>query len=221
MTATTPSGTLTLRRSSPLGSRWPSMTSPTGSGSATIDRTAPAIAEMRAGSSASRSISASERPDSRPASRSRALASRISGARSSSASATRRSAGSLSAVLMVASTREALLGARQGSETVGDATAIDSKSLGEHEVVPVDRFLGRARQHLAHLGGLAPHDPPPLGRRVVADPLAHGVVRQRPDLDGVAGVERSPHLDDPDRQQRRPALAQRPRRAGIDAQRAL
>src|SRR3954451_242338 len=47
-TAMTPSGTRTFRTSSPLGSRKPSMTSPTGSGSAAIERVAAATA-ARAG----------------------------------------------------------------------------------------------------------------------------------------------------------------------------
>ena len=68
-----------MRNSSPLARRPPSTTSPTGSGSAAIARAPSAIARTRASSSASRSISAAESPDSRPASRSRALASRISG----------------------------------------------------------------------------------------------------------------------------------------------
>ena len=45
----------------------------------------------------------------------------------------------------------------------------------QDEVVAVDGFLGRARQHLAHRGGLQPHHPPQLGRGVVRDPLADGV----------------------------------------------
>ena len=70
-------------------------------------------------------MSAPESPASRPASRSRALASSTSGARSSSASATRSSAASLTAVLIVASVREAALAARQTSVTEGDATAME------------------------------------------------------------------------------------------------
>ena len=75
-------------------------------------------------------------------------------------------------------------------------------------------FAGGAEQ-VAHLDRpLALHEPQLVGRerrdaladrRAVAD-----------DVDGVAGVERPAHLDDADRQQRRPALAQRPRRAGVD-----
>ena len=36
------------------------------------------------------------------------------------------------------------------------------------------------------------------------------------DVDRVAGLEGAVHADDPDRQQRRPAVAQRPRGAGVD-----
>ena len=46
-TATTPSGTRTLRICRPLAKREPSITSPTGSGSATISRTPRAIAAIR------------------------------------------------------------------------------------------------------------------------------------------------------------------------------
>ena len=100
------------------------MTSPTGSGRAAIARTAPAIEAIRAGSSASRSISALERPDSRPASRSRALASSTSSARASSASATRSSAASFAPLDIVASERDAACAARQISVTLGVATAM-------------------------------------------------------------------------------------------------
>ena len=65
-----------------------------------------------------------------------------------------------------------------GQAGVGDGGGCDGhgKSLGQHEVVPVDCFLGRARQLLAHLGGLAADHAPQLDRRVVADPLAHEAV---------------------------------------------
>ena len=116
-TAITPSGTRTLRTSSPFASRKPSMTSPTGSGSATMSRTWPAIAAIRPVSSASRSISASVSPASRPASRSRALASRISGVRSISSSAIASSAASLIPEGRLASVRAARLAAAQVSAT--------------------------------------------------------------------------------------------------------
>ena len=110
-----------------------------------------------------------------------------------------------------------------GQAGVGDGGGGDGhgKSLGQHEVVPVDCFLGRARQLLAHLGGLAADHAPQLDRRVVADPLAHEAVVGLADLDRVAGVEAAVDLDDADRQQRRAALAQRPRGAGVDAERPL
>ena len=52
-------------------------------------------------------------------------------------------------------------------------------------------------------------------RRVAADPLAdRGAVVHH--LDRVAGIEVAGHVDDPDGQQRRPAVAQRPRRPAVD-----
>ena len=123
-TATTPSGTRTLRISRPLANRRPSMTSPTGSGRATMSRTPRAIAAIRAASSARRSISAAESPASRPASRSRALASRMSPVRRSSASATASSARSLVAESRVASSRAAARAARHSSVTDWVATAM-------------------------------------------------------------------------------------------------
>ena len=69
-------------------------------------------------------MSAAERPDSRPASRSRALASRISGVRASSASATASSARSFVAVSSAASSRAAAFAVRQRSVTDWVATAI-------------------------------------------------------------------------------------------------
>ena len=82
------------------------------------------IAAIRSASSARRSISAAESPDSRPASRSRALASRISGVRACSADAIASSAASLTAELVAASPREAALAARQMSVTeVGEEIA--------------------------------------------------------------------------------------------------
>ena len=123
-----PSGTRTLRTSSPLASRKPSITSPTGSGSATMSLTCRAIAAIRPASSASRSISASVKPASRPASRSRALASRISGVRSISSSAIASSAASLTPE---GSSRAARgpLGGRAGSATDVAVVAI-SKHKG-------------------------------------------------------------------------------------------
>src|SRR3954470_2732878 len=100
------------------------MTSPTGSGSAAMSRTCWAIAATRASSSSRRSSSAADRFASRPASRSRALASRISGVRAISASAIACSAASLSAVGIAASRRDAALAERQMSATDGLAMAI-------------------------------------------------------------------------------------------------
>ena len=52
-------------------------------------------------------------------------------------------------------------------------------------------------------------------------PLPIAAVAGLADLDRVAGVEGARDVDDADRQQRRPALAQRPRGAGVDAQRPV
>ena len=107
------------------------MTSPTGSGSATISRTPSAIAATRPSSSARRSISALESPDSRPASRSRAFASRISGVRALSASATASRAASLTPDPSWASRRAALLAARQMSVTERVAGGAVIEAMGE------------------------------------------------------------------------------------------
>src|SRR5262249_34326340 len=148
-----------------------------GSGSAAIARTPSAIPRTRPGLSARRSSSAASSPASRPASMSRALASRISGVRPSSASAIACSAASLVPVGSAARTREASRAARHSSATDGAAvvatgTVVAMDLLHQDEVVPVDRLLGRARQDLADLRALHPHDPAQLARRVVADPLA-------------------------------------------------
>src|SRR5215212_9869089 len=82
-------------------------------------------------------------------------------------------------------------------------------------------LLGGAGEYLAHRRGLHPHHLAELGGGVVADPLADGVVAAaasvaRADLDRLARLERARDVDDADRQQRRPALAQRPRGAAVD-----
>src|SRR3954470_1370182 len=170
-------------------------------------RVAAAIPAIRSSVSRRRSISASDSPASRPASRSRALASRISGARASSASAIARSAASLSAVGSVASRREVALAARQMSVTEEAATSMAEgyrrSALRQHEVVAVHGLLGRARQDLADLGGLQALDAAQLGGRQRDDALA----QQPPvvgglDLDRVAAHELTADVDDPDRQQR-------------------
>src|SRR3954463_13663822 len=126
-----------------------------------------------------RSISASDSPASWPASRSIALASRISGVRATSASAIASSAASFVALSICASARDAALAARQISGTDEVARAMregyavgGGRDLVENEVVAVHGLLGRARDHLAHLGGLQPAHPAQLGGGVVADPLA-------------------------------------------------
>src|SRR4051795_5165652 len=220
-TATTPSGTRTLRTSSPFGSRNPSMTSPTGSRSVAMSRTWAAIAPTRASSSIRRSSSAALRPASRPASMSRALASTISSTRAASASAIACRAASFAAVSSDASRRAAARAATHTSVTDRAATAMERR-LGEHEIVAVDRFLGRPGQHLAHLGGLHARHLAQLVRGVVADPLRHDATAiGTDDLHGVTGIEGPAHLDDPDRKQAGAAVAQRPRSALVDDQRAV
>ena len=66
-----------------------------------------------------------------------------------------------------------------------------------------------------------PHDAPQLGRRVVARSPCRRAAPSTHDVDRVAGVEGAARRDDPDRQQRRAALAQRPRGAGVDDDAAL
>src|SRR6476660_6777770 len=179
------------------------MTSPTGSGSAAIARTPSAIARTRPSSSASRSSSASSSPAARPACMSSSLASRISPLRSTSACAIDSRARSFTAVLNVASARDASRAVRQRSAT--DWAVVAMPQLHQHEVVAVNGLLARARQHLADLDALEAHDPPQLRGRVVADALADHEVGLR-DVDGVAGVEAAADVDDPHRQQRRAAL---------------
>src|SRR3954454_15063463 len=64
---------------------------------------------------------------------------------------------------------------RRGEIIVAMALLLRSRvgaTLHQHEVVAVDRLVGRPRQHLAHLRALPPHDLPELRRRVVHDALA-------------------------------------------------
>ena len=90
-------------------------------------RTPAAIPATRVSSSASRSSSAADSPLSRPASMSRALASRISGVRASSASAIACRAAFFVALSSVASTREASCAARQRSATDWAVTAMEKE----------------------------------------------------------------------------------------------
>ena len=97
-------------------------------------------------SSASRSSSAADSPASRPASRSRALASRISGVRATSASAIACSAASLVAESSRASSREAALAARQMSATDGRRRPWSKAGQGARSDVGAEsRGLRRAR----------------------------------------------------------------------------
>ena len=125
-TAITPRGTRTLRTSSPPRSRQPSITSPTGSGSAAIVRTPAAISATRRRSSDRRSSRAKDSPLSCPASRSRAFASRIAAVCSMSASAIACSARSLTSESTVASARDARCAAAQVSATEVAIVAIVS-----------------------------------------------------------------------------------------------
>src|SRR5215471_108298 len=167
-----------------------------------------AITATRPESSASRSISASVSPASRPASRSRALASRISGVRSSRAAAMASSAPSFTPRGSAASCVAARLAAAQISATDVAVTATLTYRLREHEVVAMDRFFAGPWQPRPNIGRFQPAHAPELGRGVVADPLADQVAVER-DLDRVARVEVAGHLNDPDRQEARPALAER------------
>ena len=120
-TATTPSGTRTLRTSRPLGRRQPSITSPTGSASAAIWRTACAIARTRASSRRRRSSSAAPISASLPACMSCSFASSTSCMRASSPAAIASSAPSLTAVSVCARTLAARFAARHTSAT-GEST---------------------------------------------------------------------------------------------------
>ena len=129
MIATTPSGTRTLRMSSPFGRRHPSSTSPTGSGSAATWRSPAAMASRRVSVRRSRSSGAGSMPAASAATRSAALASRISGARSSSSDAAACSAASFSAVDAVARRREASLARRPSAATCSNTGLLDASSV--------------------------------------------------------------------------------------------
>ena len=196
------------------------MTSPTGSGSAAIARTASAMPESRVGV---------EREPVHQRVGEAVLAPRVEVAGVGledlgRALLERAGDAQQRRVLGRGAHRGEHAGGRAGGQAgVGDGGGRDGhgKSLGQHEVVPVDCFLGRARQLRADLGGLAADHAPQLDRRVVADALADEAVVGLADLDRVAGIETPVDLDDADRQQRRPAFAQRPGGAGVDAQRPL
>src|SRR4051794_9890723 len=226
-TATTPSGTRTLRRSSPLGSRCPSIVSPTGSGSAAMERTSEAMPAIRSSVRRSRSSRAAPMSFSSPARMSRALASRISGVRASSASAMASRAAFRTAAGAMASVRDASLAAAQVSGTLSVRVAMlrwtgyppapsglavfGTAFLVEHEVIPVHGLLARTREHLAHLRGLQPLDLPELFGRVVHDALPDRppIAARGGHLHRVARLELAEHVDHAHRQQARAALAQR------------
>src|SRR5256885_4992223 len=216
-TATTPRGTLIFLTSRPFGSRWPSIVSPTGSGSAAIARTSGAIPAIRSSVSRSRSSSAAPMSFSSPARMSRSFASMISAVRSSRPVAMASSAASRIAPGVEASVRDASFAAAQISGTVSVRVAMlkekgtRSGASLEHEVVPVHGFLRRARQQLPHLGGLQPLHLPQLAGRVVDDPLADrpSVAARRRDLHGVSRLKLTEHFPDADRQQAPAPPAQR------------
>src|SRR5919109_4966858 len=208
-TATTPSGTRTRRTSRPFSSRWPSIVSPTGSGSAAIDRTSEAIPASRS----SVSFKRSSRPEwslaSSPASMSRAFAARISPTRSSSAAAIASSAAFFVPVSSFDSSREARFACAHTSATDWAATAIAGKGIVRPERYSLRRRTSRAG-----------HRPPPSREA----PRACG------QPGGDQGHESDPHADDPpvererqqrDRQEYEPRRAQHrphqePRVAGAD-----
>ena len=116
-------GTRFLATSSPFSNFQPSTTSPTGSSRSAISRTPFAISAIRASVSVNRSISASFRPSSRPASTSARLASSSRSALASMRSARSRRQASLASRPTRASRCEASFASRQTSSTVFDAMA--------------------------------------------------------------------------------------------------
>ena len=146
-------------------------------------RTSPAT---RPSSSARRSSSAASSPLSRPACMSRALASRISAVRASSASAIACSAASLVPVWSAASAREASRAARHSSRDRGRAGGGgDRRGGGGHRPITPRRSSRGARPRPWPAAGprapgaLQPLDLAQLGRRVVADALADDALRPR------------------------------------------
>ena len=154
------SATRLCSSSMPLGSVFRSISSPTGSGSSMIASTPTAIASMRSGVSRRRSISAGSRPAASPRSRSVPFASRISAVRS------RRRRAVIAQRLVLDRGRDAR--EQQGSLSraaadIGDGFGCDGHGqkgnrtvtptgcLGQHEPVPVDRFLGALGKHLLDL----------------------------------------------------------------------
>src|SRR5689334_20118447 len=92
--------------------------------------------------------------------------------------------------------------------------------LNEHESIAVNHLIGSMRKPLPHLTALEPDHLGQLPRRVIGDPLADHLAVDG-DLDRIAGVEVAADADHPDRQKAGTALAQHPRRPGIDRESAM
>src|SRR5579875_89163 len=228
MTPTTPSGTRTRSTRRPFGRTHPSSTSPTGSPSAATHRSPSAISSMRASSSARRSIAVAPSPPVRARSMSAAFASRMPLAPLTSRSADERSTSSRTAELAHATARDAARTRRaRCSMPVAPITpayrppcrrphgaAPDrGRSDEDHEIVTVHRD-GREvlRQRVA-----PPADP--LGRtcrRVPHQPLGEDRAVGPGDLDGVVRLELAAPADYPRREERPPAVDERPAGAVVD-----
>ena len=215
-----------MRTSRPLGSRLPSTTSPTGSGSAAIARVPAAIA----GDPRRVEREPVEQRRAQAAGAARLHVARVGlddlvGARDQRVG-DRLQRGVLR--VGVQRRQRARGGARlpgRSSETVRVAVAMRRRVRQSRRLSSARSSRGgsprrsRAACTSRTARGLHPLDLAELVGGVVADPLADDDRAVR-DLHGVAGVEGAAHLGDADRQQRRAAVAQRPRRAGVDDDRA-
>ena len=92
---------------------------------------------------------------------------------------------------------------------------VRGRPSGEHEVVPVDRFVAGSGQALADGRRLQAADLTQLDRRVVADALADRLLAGE-HLDGITGHKGAGDLHHPHRQQAGAALAQGVGRPGVD-----
>src|SRR3954451_9494898 len=171
MMPTTPSGTGTCLSWRPLGSVDPRRTSPTGSGRPATCRSLAAIASTHFASSDSRSISASDRPLSRPRVTSFAFAASTSSVCATRASAIASSAWSLAAGGIEASRAAAARARRATSSTwSAEASAVTPEGYdGSARAEP-----GRRRREV-----LLPPGEHPVGPELVD---ALGLVLRRPML---------------------------------------